>query len=101
MRIINEITEYSANMNIILTHNKLKDNIDDDKRIKDHILYYIHNNVYKKTDNILKRLCKQVLDTCFRGYDYLVDAFGIDSEYENEDNRLGEIRKQITNKPLC
>lgn len=55
LRIINEITEYGANINIILTHNKLKDNIDDDKRIKDHILYYIHNNVYNKTDNIYKQ----------------------------------------------
>ncbi|MEJ8555031.1 DUF5685 family protein [Tepidibacter sp. Z1-5] len=55
LRIVNDITEYGANMNIILTHNKLKDNIEDDKRIKDHILFYIHSNVYKKIDNIYKQ----------------------------------------------
>ncbi len=55
LRIVNEITEYGANMNIILTHNKLKDNIDDDKRIKDHVFYYIHGKVYKKTDSTYKQ----------------------------------------------
>ncbi|WP_099189835.1 DUF5685 family protein [Tepidibacter mesophilus] len=54
-RIINDITEYGANMNIILTHNKLKDNIEDDKKIKDYILYNIHGNVYKKINNIYKQ----------------------------------------------
>lgn len=55
LRIVNEITEYGANMNIILTHNKLKDNVDDDKRIKDHLFYYIHSRVYNKTDSTYKQ----------------------------------------------
>ncbi|CAH2211985.1 DUF5685 family protein [Tepidibacter aestuarii] len=55
LRIVNDITEYGANMNIILTHNKLKDNIDDDKRIKDYLLFYMHKSVYKKINNTYRQ----------------------------------------------
>ncbi|MBC6696393.1 hypothetical protein H9L25_06395 [Terrisporobacter mayombei] len=42
-KIINEITEYAASMNIILCHHKLEDNLLDDKGIKDILAY----NIYK------------------------------------------------------
>lgn len=42
-KIINEITEYAASMNIILSHYKLEDNLLDDKGIKDILAY----NIYK------------------------------------------------------
>ncbi|MGL5328482.1 MAG: DUF5685 family protein [Peptostreptococcaceae bacterium] len=42
-KIINEITEYAASMNILLAYYKLEDNLHDDKGIKDIIAY----NLYK------------------------------------------------------
>lgn len=42
-KIINEITEYAASMNVLLTYYKLEDNVKDDNRLKDKIAY----NVYK------------------------------------------------------
>lgn len=42
-KIINEITEYAASMNVLLTYYKLEDNVKDDNRLKDKIAY----NMYK------------------------------------------------------
>ncbi|HSQ88982.1 DUF5685 family protein [Romboutsia sp.] len=42
-KIINEITEYAASMNVLLTYYKLEDNLKDDKGIKDILAY----NIYK------------------------------------------------------
>lgn len=42
-KIINEITEYAASMNVLLTYYKLEDNLKDDKSIKDILAY----NIYK------------------------------------------------------
>ncbi len=42
-KIINEITEYAASMNVLLAYYKLEDNVTDEKRIKDIIAY----NMYK------------------------------------------------------
>lgn len=42
-KIVNEITEYAASMNVLLAYYKLEDNLKDDKGIKDIIAY----NVYK------------------------------------------------------
>lgn len=47
-KIINEITEYAASMNIILSHYKLEDNLLDDKGIKDILAY----NIYKGKLNL-------------------------------------------------
>ncbi|SHJ94040.1 DUF5685 family protein [Tepidibacter formicigenes] len=55
LRIINEITEYASNMNIILTYNKLNDNLKDDKRIKDYIYYLGYKHVYNKAYNKYKQ----------------------------------------------
>ncbi|MCG4682614.1 DUF5685 family protein, partial [Faecalibacillus intestinalis] len=35
MRIVNEITEYAASMNVLITYYKLEDNLNDDKGLKD------------------------------------------------------------------
>ncbi|MGN1033608.1 MAG: DUF5685 family protein, partial [Intestinibacter sp.] len=43
MRIVNEITEYAASMNILLSYYKLEDNLYDDRGIKDKLAY----NLYK------------------------------------------------------
>ncbi|WP_122640470.1 DUF5685 family protein [Romboutsia sp. Marseille-P6047] len=42
-KIINEVTEYAASMNVLLAYYKLEDNVNDEKRIKDIIAY----NAYK------------------------------------------------------
>lgn len=42
-KIINDVTEYAASMNVLLTYYKLEDNLRDDKGIKDKLAY----NIYK------------------------------------------------------
>lgn len=46
-KIINEITEYAASMNVLLTYYKLEDNLRDDNSIKDKIAYNIYKNKLK------------------------------------------------------
>lgn len=46
-KIINEITEYAASMNVLLTHYKLEDNLKDDKGIKDILAYNIYKSKVK------------------------------------------------------
>lgn len=46
-KIMSEITDYCANMNILLSYYKLEDNLLDDNRLKDKLLY----NLYKKNFN--------------------------------------------------
>jgi hypothetical protein len=48
MRIVNEITEYAASMNVLLTYYKLEDNLNDDKGIKDILAYNIYKGKLKK-----------------------------------------------------
>lgn len=48
MRIVNEITEYAASMNVLLTYYKLEDNLNDDKGIKDILAYNIYKGKFKK-----------------------------------------------------
>lgn len=47
-RIVNEITEYAASMNVLLTYYKLEDNLHDDKGIKDILAYNIYKGKLKK-----------------------------------------------------
>lgn len=51
MKITNEITEYAADMNILLTYYKLEDNINDDKRLRDKIAYYLYKPIFKRSHN--------------------------------------------------
>ena len=47
-KIINEITEYAASMNVLLTYYKLEDNLKDDNRLKDKLAYNIYKGTLKK-----------------------------------------------------
>lgn len=48
MRIVNEITEYAASMNILLSYYKLEDNLYDDNGIKDKLAYELYRGKLKK-----------------------------------------------------
>ena len=47
-RIVNEVTEYAASMNVLLTYYKLEDNLHDDKGVKDIIAYNLYKGKLKK-----------------------------------------------------
>ncbi|CEK36155.1 hypothetical protein UMC2_30251 [[Clostridium] sordellii] len=47
-KIVNEVTEYAASMNVLLTYYKLEDNLHDDKGIKDIIAYNLYKGKLKK-----------------------------------------------------
>ncbi len=64
-KIINEITEYAASMNVLLTYYKLEDNMIDDKGIKDVLAYNIYKSKlklahekYPKESNVIKQQMK-------------------------------------------
>ena len=46
-KIINEITEYAASMNVLLAYYKLEDNLKDDNRLKDKIAYTMYKGKLK------------------------------------------------------
>lgn len=46
-KIINEITEYAASMNILLAYYKLEDNLLDDRGLKDMLAYHIYKSKLK------------------------------------------------------
>ena len=46
-KIINEITEYAASMNVLLTYYKLEDNLKDDNRLKDKVAYSVYKGILK------------------------------------------------------
>ena len=48
MRIVNEITEYAASMNILLSYYKLEDNLYDDNGIKDKLAYELYKGKLKQ-----------------------------------------------------
>lgn len=48
MRIVNEITEYAASMNILLSYYKLEDNLYDDNGIKDKLAYELYKGKLKR-----------------------------------------------------
>ena len=47
-KIINEITEYAASMNVLLAYYKLEDNYKDDKGMKDILAYNVYKGKLKK-----------------------------------------------------
>ena len=51
MKITNKVTEYAADMNILLTYYKLEDNMKDDKRLRDKIAYYLYKPIFKRSYN--------------------------------------------------
>lgn len=48
---VNEITEYAAAMNVLLTHFKLEDNVKDDGGIKDKLAYNVYKGSLKEAYN--------------------------------------------------
>jgi len=50
-KITNEITEYAASMNVLLSYYKLEDNLNDDKGIKDIISYNLYKGKLKSAYN--------------------------------------------------
>ena len=50
-KIVNEITEYAASMNILLTYYKLEDNTLDERGIKDKLVYNIYKSKFKTAHN--------------------------------------------------
>ncbi len=46
-KIINDVTEYAAAMNVLLTYYKLEDNMNDDKGVKDILAYNLYKNKKK------------------------------------------------------
>lgn len=47
-KISSEVTEYAANMNVLLTYYKLEDNLADDNRLKDKLAYNLYKGRLKK-----------------------------------------------------
>lgn len=107
-KIINEITEYAASMNILLTYYKLEDNLLDDKGIKDILAYNIYksklklahekyphkSNIIKEQMNLLNKLEKE--ENC--NIDKVSNTFGElmgeifsykNDEYEEDLRRIG------------
>lgn len=92
MRIVNEITEYAASMNVLLTYYKLEDNLNDDKGIKDILAYNIYKGKLKKAydkypekaDYIKQQLenLKKLEDETSTNIDAVSNTFG---------NLMGEI----------
>ena len=46
-KIINEITEYAASMNVLLAYYKLEDNLKDDNKLKDKFAYTMYKGILK------------------------------------------------------
>ncbi len=46
-KIINEVTEYASCMNVLLTYYKLEDNLNDDNKLKDKLVFNIYKNKLK------------------------------------------------------
>ena len=46
-KIINEITEYAASMNVLLAYYKLEDNLKDDNKLKDKVAYTMYKGKLK------------------------------------------------------
>ena len=107
-KIISEITEYAASMNILLTYYKLEDNLLDDKGIKDILAYNIYksklklahekypykSNIIKEQMNLLNKLEKE--ENC--NIDKVSNTFGElmgeifsyrNDEYEEDLRRIG------------
>ncbi|MFI3210427.1 MAG: DUF5685 family protein [Peptostreptococcaceae bacterium] len=47
-KIKSDVTDYCANMNILLSYSKLEDNVIDDNKLKDKIIFNIYKKNYKK-----------------------------------------------------
>ena len=107
-KIINEITEYAASMNVLLEYYKLEDNLKDDKGLKDIISYNLYKNKLKRAyEKYPKKaeIIKEQLDILYNlemqkntNIDLVSNTFGNlmseifaykQDEYESELRRIG------------
>ena len=107
-KIINEITEYAASMNILLTYYKLQDNLLDDKGIKDIFAYNLYKNKlslahkkYPQKSNIIREqmnLLNQLEKDKECSIDKISNSFGEimgeifsykDDEYKDDLRKIG------------
>ena len=107
-KIINEITEYAASMNVLLAYYKLEDNLKDDKGLKDIISYNLYKNKLKRAyEKYPKKaeIIKEQLDILYNlemqkntNIDLVSNTFGNlmseifaykQDEYESELRRIG------------
>jgi len=107
-KIINEITEYAASMNVLLAYYKLEDNLKDDKGLKDIISYNLYKNKLKRAyEKYPKKaeIIKEQLDILYNlemkkntNIDLVSNTFGNlmseifaykEDEYESELRRIG------------
>lgn len=107
-KIMNEITEYAASMNVLLTYYKLEDNLKDDKGVKDIIAYNIYKSKLKLAyEKYPKKadIIKEQLETLYSleqekntNIDLVSNTFGKlmseifaykEDEYESELRKIG------------
>ena len=91
-KIINEITEYAASMNIILCHHKLEDNLLDDKGIKDIFAYNLYKNKLNLAHNKYPQKSKIIKEQM-----NLLNKLEQEKEYniDKVSNTFGEIMGEI------
>lgn len=107
-KIINEISEYAAGMNVLLSYYKLEDNLKDDKGIKDIITYHLYKSklklAYEKYPKKADKI-KEQLDILYNleinknnNIDLVSNTFGNlmseifaykEDEYESDLRRIG------------
>ena len=91
-KIINEITEYAASMNVLLTYYKLEDNLLDDKGIKDIFAYNLYKNKLNLAHNKYPQKSKIIKEQM-----NLLNKLEQEKEYniDKVSNTFGEIMCEI------
>ena len=91
-KIINEITEYAASMNVLLTYYKLEDNLLDDKGIKDIFDYNLYKNKLNLAHNKYPQKSKIIKEQM-----NLLNKLEQEKEYniDKVSNTFGEIMGEI------
>lgn len=91
-KLINEITEYAASMNVLLTYYKLEDNLLDDKGVKDILAYNLYKSKlkmahkkYPHKSQIIKEQMK-ILNQLEKNKEYNIDKMS---------NTFGELMGEI------
>ena len=91
-KLINEITEYAASMNVLLTYYKLEDNLLDDKCVKDILAYNLYKSKlkmahkkYPHKSQIIKEQMK-ILNQLEKNKEYNIDKVS---------NTFGELMGEI------
>ena len=91
-KLINEITEYAASMNVLLTYYKLEDNLLDDKGVKDILAYNLYKSKlkmahkkYPHKSQIIKEQMK-ILNELEKNKEYNIDKVS---------NTFGELMGEI------